>query len=178
LGFVNPEEAVLDTNQTEFANAWATANGLVELRRPSPAAGLQALADRFAIIETIQTYGWSVDERRMDIFADLFANDATFDIVIAGAEPVQTPSGRDAIVTWMSDYMDALDFQMRHRMGNVLVTEQSGDAATALSYLLLTATTPERTEPMATACYTWRLVREDDAWRVAHISAAFDRMFG
>jgi hypothetical protein len=169
---------MLDTNQIDFANAWATANGLVDLQRCKPSADLQALADRFAIIEAIQTYCWSVDERRMDVFADLFTLDATFDIVIAGVGPVETPSGRDAIVTWMSDYMDALDFQMRHRMGNVLVTEQSRDSATALSYLLLTSTTPERTEPMATACYTWQLVREDDTWRVARISAAFDRTFG
>jgi hypothetical protein len=48
-------------------NAWATANGLVDVRRPGPAADVQALTDRFAIIELIQTYGWSVDERRMGI---------------------------------------------------------------------------------------------------------------
>lgn len=168
----------MTAQEIQFGNSWATGNGLVSVSRAAPVSDPAGLADRLAIIETIQTYGWSVDERRMDVFADLFTEDAAFEIVVAGTGPVDAPTGRDAIVEWMSAYMDALEFQMRHRMGNVLVTEQTADSAAALSYLLLTSTTPERTEAMATACYSWQLVKEDTTWRVAKISAAFDRTFG
>lgn len=167
----------MEQSKVAFGNSWVSRAGLVDLRRPARAADAGAIADRLAITEIVHSYGWSVDERRMDMFADMLTEDATFDIVIADGDPVETPSGREAIVSWMSDYMDALDFQMRHRMGNVLVTAQDGDTATAISYLFLTSTTPERVEPMATAVYTWNLAREDDTWRVSHISAAFDRTF-
>lgn len=35
----------------------------------------------------------------------------------------------------------------------MLVTAQNGDTASALSYLFLSSTTPERTEPIATALH-------------------------
>lgn len=149
----------------------------MDVQRTRPPRDAESLADRLAIIETIQSYGWSVDERRMDLFADLLTEDARFDIVIAGVGPAETPTGRGPITQWMSDYMDALDFQMRHRMGNVLVTEQDADAASAVSYMQLTSTTPERVEVMTTALYSWKLAKEGDVWRISLISAAFDRTF-
>lgn len=167
----------MQKGQADFGNSWATVNRLIELRRPAAAGDARAAADRFAIIETVQTYGWAVDERRRDVIADLFTEDAAFEIIVAGADPVETPSGRDAIVAWLGDYMDALDFQMRHHMGNVLVIDQSAESAEALCYLLLTSTTPERAEVIATAAYTWQLVRDDGAWRVARVFGAFDRTF-
>ncbi len=168
------------TNETEvpgFALSWGHANGLVDLRRPAPAADLRTLTDRQAIVETVHAYGWSVDERRWDVLADILAEDFQFRGVIAGAAALDAIDGRDAFIDWLKAYTDTLDAQLRHNFANVLATEQGATEATALAYLILCSATPEGARVASTAFYRVSLRREDETWRIARLYTGFDAAF-
>jgi SnoaL-like domain len=160
-----------------FALSWGHAAGLVALSRPAPPADLDALVQRQAIVETVQAYGWAIDERRWDVLADVLAEDHRFRGVVAGAARLDSLDGRDALIDWLRAYTDTLDAQLRHCFTNILVTEQGAGEATALAYLTLCSSTPQGTRVASTAFYRVSLRRQDGAWRIAALYTGFDAAF-
>jgi hypothetical protein len=158
-----------------FGYGWATTNGLVDVVRPTVRRGQ---ADDIAAIQaTVITYGLSVDQRRFDVMRDLFSDDASFSIVIASGEPIAPVHGGDTIRTWMEDYMVARTDQLRHLMGNIVVSELGEDTATALAYLTLLSSTPAATIVVTSAWYRFGLSLRDASWRFDTVLAGFDRPF-
>lgn len=168
------------TNETEvpgFALSWGHANGLVELRRPVIAADAGALIQRQAIIETLQAYGWSIDERRWEVLGDILTEDFVFRGDIAGAAHLDELDSREGYLDWLKAYTGTLEAQLRHTFSNVLVTEQEDASATALAYVVLLSVTPEGARVASTAFYRASLRREDGTWRIARLYTGFDAAF-
>lgn len=160
----------------EFGYGWGSAASLLDLTRPRVRVAGE-LADCFAIEQTVRAYGWAIDENRFDLLAELLAPQAEFSGEIAGVGPLDTVSGRDDLVSWLSAYMNGRSDQLRHSMGNVLVTEVGAASATAIAYLTLHGTTSEETVPLSTAFYRFTFSRSEDAWFVDSVFAGFDKSF-
>lgn len=159
-----------------FAYGWGSAGSLVALVRPTVPTAAE-LADRHAIEQTVRTYGWAIDENRFDVFAELLGPDVEFSGVIAGVAPLDTVAGRETLTQWLREYMATRTDQLRHSLGNVIVTELADGRATALAYLTLHSTTAEATTPLASAFYRFTLFRQDDGWFVDTVFAGFDKPF-
>ena len=155
--------------------AWGSAQQLVDVTRP--VVRNDRVGDLIAIEATIRTYGWAIDENRFDVLRAVLATDAEFSGVIAGVAALDTVRGRDVLAAWLEKYMAARSDQLRHSLGNIVVTELGGETATAQCYLTLLATTSEATTVLATAFYRFTLSRFDDAWSVETLFAGFDKAF-
>lgn len=160
----------------DFNYGWGSAASLLDVTRPTVRSA-DEVADCFAIEQTVRAYGWAVDENRFDLLAALLAPQAEFSGYIAGVGPLETVSGRDELVPWLSGFMNSRVDQLRHSMGNVLISEVGAERAKALVYLTLHATTPQETVPLATAFYRFTFSKTGDAWFVDSVFAGFDKSF-
>jgi len=157
--------------------AWGHVQRLISVHRPAPAGGPEQVADRLAIAETISCYGWGFDERRADLLGDLFTADGVWTGSIAGSTELESHRGRDAIVSFLSEFWMGLHDQRRHNFVNVLVTEQDETRATALAYLLLTAGSGTDITIVTSGFYRLSLAKEDRTWRMSELYAGFDVPF-
>ena len=155
--------------------AWASAQQLVDVTRP--VVRNDRVGDLIAIEATIRTYGWAIDENRFDVLRAVLAKDAEFSGVIAGVAALDTVRGRDVLAAWLEKYMAARSDQLRHSLGNIVVTELGAKTATAQCYLTLLATTSAATTVLATAFYRFTLSLLDDEWSVETVFAGFDKAF-
>lgn len=160
-----------------FGYGWGHEWVLSDLSAPRVPTTLHELADRHALEQTVRCYGWAIDENRFDVFAELLDDDVSFSGAIASVSLLDEVRGRDTLVVWLSDYMRAREDQLRHVLGNVLITEYDGQGATALAYLTLMSSTTAGTTAVATAFYRFTLVKRDDAWLVKTVYAGFDAPF-
>lgn len=160
-----------------FALSWGSAHDLVEPRRPARAADADALADRQAIIETLQAYGWSIDERRWDMLGDILSEDHVYRGDVAGAAHLPEFDSRDSYIDWLKNYTDTLDAQLRHTFSNLLVTSQEAGEAHLIAYLQLCSITTEGARLASTAFYDVALRREDGTWRITRTYTGFDAAF-
>ena len=158
-----------------FSYAWGSAQHLVDVTRPVVLH--HRVGDLVAIEATIRTYGWAIDENRFDMLRAVLADDAEFSGVIAGVAALDTVRGRDVLCAWLAEFMATRSDQLRHSLGNIVVTELGDKTATAQCYLTLLATTSEATTVLATAFYRFTLSRLDDAWSVETVFAGFDKAF-
>jgi len=160
----------------DFGYGWGSGALLIEVARPR-VRDAGELVDCHAIEQTVRAYGWAIDENRFDLLASLLSPQAEFSGQIAGVGALATVTGRDELVSWLRAFMVGRSDQLRHSMGNVLLTDVGAGRATALAYLTLHATTPEGTRPLATAFYRFTLSRVDDAWFVDRVFSGFDTSF-
>ena len=158
-----------------FRYAWGSAHQLVDVTRPVVLH--DRVGDLVAIEATIRTYGWAIDENRFDLLRAVLAEDAEFSGVIAGVAVLEAVRGRNVLCAWLEEFMAARSDQLRHSLGNIVVTELGDKTATAQCYLTLLATTREATTVLATAFYRFTLSRLDDAWSVETLFAGFDKAF-
>ena len=164
------------TAAPDLVYGWGSTGSFIEVNRPKIRA-VDDVGDCHAIEQTVRAYGWAIDENRFDLLADLLSPQVEFSGTIAGVGPLETVAGRSELVSWLSAYMTTRTDQLRHSMGNVLLTDLSQGRATALAYLTLHGTKPEGTLPLATAFYRFTLSRNEDAWFVDSVFAGFDKSF-
>jgi uncharacterized protein (TIGR02246 family) len=160
---------------------WARKAGQVALAPASAdttGGNADAVADRLAIAELIARYGWGYDERDLDTLADCFTADGVWEGSLMGADGVGPHQGREAVVAFLTDFWGVQTDQRRHIFTNVVVTDLSGDRATAHAYLLLTASTGGTMTPVTNGPYRFEVRRDGDGvWRMARLVAGFDAPF-
>ena len=160
-----------------FKGGWGHANGLVNIRVAEPLADLAALRDRLAIEQVIMSYGWCIDEKQFDVLRDLLTEDMAFTGCIASVAPFDPLVGREVFVPWLEAFMATREDQLRHNLGNIVVTEQTATDATAVAYLTLTSSTVEGARILATAFYRLALIKRGDFWQISAMYGAFDSQF-
>jgi hypothetical protein len=141
-----------------------------------PASSRSALATQ-QIIERVSRYGWSFDERRADLLAECFTDDAVWSGDIAGERPVSTVRGRDAVVGWLSEFWPRQQDQRRHLMMSVSVTLKNETQASALSSLLLTSAKSSTLSLVLTSFYQFELERSRGIWRISSLFEGCDVPF-
>lgn len=114
-------------------------------------------ADRLELHELPGRYGDAIDDRAWDRLAQIFTEDAVFDLTDLGAPRLE---GLAAIKQYIAE--DA-DHPRTHTMTNIYVDETAEGAR--LSFRIL-ALLPERR--VGTASYYDDVVKTPDGWRVQH----------
>ena len=156
---------------------WAHKAGILDLRSPvAPIERCQA-SDRADVCERIARYCWAYDERRIDRLRDCFTSDAIWEGSVLGQVQIGPFEGGDSIVDWLSKFWPHQRDQRRHMLLNTIVEEQSDVTATALSYLLLMASTGEAMSLESMGFYRTSYRRQDLTWRISRLTAGFDKPF-
>lgn len=140
---------------------------------------LHAVADRLAIHELFATYAHTYDQGRLDDLADLWTEDAVFEIRGSIGSMPTVMAGRDQIVAHMRARHEATrPVQRRHVITNVVVESLDGDTATAAATLLLGSTLDGLLSLPVTGRYEDELARVDGRWRIRRQVLTLDAPLG
>jgi 3-phenylpropionate/cinnamic acid dioxygenase small subunit len=123
--------------------------------------------DIVLIHQLIGRYGYLIDHRQWDRFADLFLPDATIDYRSSTGRVER--SGREAIVAWFSELEDS--HPPAHHVTNILVDERADPAGRVDvdSKFLAPYTRPNHAEKrLYGGEYHDVVVKTADGWRFAH----------
>lgn len=129
---------------------------------------LQRAADRASVVELVGAYGYYLDTNQFEAFADLFHEDATYDIQ---PDPGLIPlplAGRDAIVAAMRGARERTGKAAfpRHIASNVVFLDQGATEAATASFLLVVYTFPDGTHELRrTGTCLDRFRKDGDRWR-------------
>jgi len=136
-----------------------------------------ACTDDTGMLNTVYEYAYALDEKRFDLFADCFTEQAIIDIrVYDAAVPVPHLEGRSAIVEFFETGRAPHRDRRRHVITNVRV-ERRGDSAQVHSYVVLYSTEKEVTQLLCTGQYVDDLVVEDGRWRIQKKLIDLDSMY-
>ena len=157
--------------------AWANRAGRIILQALRGAHGTAEAIDRALIAERIYRYGWAYDERDQALFADCFIEDSVWEGNVMVEVAVGPFIGRDAIVTFNTDFWKVQVDQRRHIFSNVTIDDLSETSAVAHAYLLLTSSQESAMTPVTTGAYRIEVVKEATIWRIKHLTSSFDAAF-
>lgn len=125
--------------------------------------------DRLAILEQIARYSYAWDDRDLDAYVALFADDAAFVVDPELPDgPTTAARGHEAIRAWARERMDARKpgVQVRHHQSGTLFEELDGDRARTRTMLLTSRVGPDGERPSSGVYYDeWR--RTPQGWRFA-----------
>lgn len=150
---------------------WAHTTGLIAMTPdhvPIDANVRAALEDR------LHRYCWGFDERRHDVLANCFTEDAVWRANVMGETEVGPFVGHAAVLTWLTRYWDHQIDQRRHLVLNFVVNRVEEDTASALAYLLLMGASDASSQMESMGIYHVDFRREGALWRIAVLSAGFD----
>ena len=131
------------------------------------------MSDQQTVGQLFSTYAWSMDSKEFELFDEVFSEDATFVVSIAGTVAAGPFEGRAAVVDFIrSTTLDQTD-QRRHVITNVRLA--GGDKATSTLTLLVV----DNGELIVKSCGVYRvdLVQEGGAWRFGAMDLALDLGF-
>lgn len=151
--------------------AWADRTGLIDLSAEAvvvPPAVHQHVVDRF------HRYCWGFDERRRDVLSDCFTEDAVWEANVMGETAVGPFRGRDAVIKWLTRYWEVQRDQRRHVITNVVISRASDDELTVLGYIVLIGSRRSASALEAAGVYQLSCRREEERWRIDHLTAGFD----
>jgi SnoaL-like domain len=158
--------------------AWGHATGVLDLSANENVRG-DLLPDRVALIDRMYRYAWSFDERQLEMLADCFTVDATWEANFMGTSSIGPFIGHAEVVTFMSSFWPNQMDQRRHMIMNPLIEDQGEEEATVLTYHLLVSTTvASGVVPVTTGFYRVRMAKSPDGiWRIKHLVAGYDVPF-
>ncbi|MFE7841714.1 nuclear transport factor 2 family protein [Streptomyces sp. NPDC057474] len=134
-------------------------------------------ADRLLILEVINRYAWSYDERDMDALGRSFTEDAVFAGNLAGSVEIGPINGRDAIVEWLRGHMDSQSDQRRHSVTNPTFVSQTEDGAVVNAFLVLAAVSDGQVRLVTTGFYKVDVRKTTDGWAISRLFGGFDTAF-
>ncbi|MCR9096074.1 MAG: nuclear transport factor 2 family protein [bacterium] len=140
--------------------------------------GIQA--DRLAIADAIAQYAYQWDAKNAEGFADLFTEDAIFEVEVSGVRvPDARVEGRPAIYAYAKDSHEGrlAGKQTRHHMTSLVFIALTDDAATTENMVLVThqSGTDATPQPRASGIYrnTWR--KTSQGWKISRRLLLLDR---
>jgi hypothetical protein len=131
---------------------------------------MSQLTTRESIEQTINNYGWSIDNGDSDGFAACFTDSG--ELVV---DPNTTVTGSAELRNFVAARVAARapGSIVRHHSTGVTIVKQTDDEARVRSLFLATVLRAEGLSPMATGWYDDELVRDGDTWvikrRVLHL---------
>jgi ketosteroid isomerase-like protein len=159
------------------APAWAQAAGLVSLRSRRDREAMPGLDARQAMQEVIHRYCWAFDERRPNLLAECFTEDAVWEASVMGETRVGPFVGQAEVQEWLSRFWSHQRDQRRHLILNFILEDLQDDRGTALAYLLLLGSSDATSRMETSGFYRLSYRREQDGWRIEHLQAGFDSPF-
>lgn len=131
------------------------------------------MIDQQTVSQLFSTYAWSMDAREFDLFDEVFSEDASFVVSIAGAVAAGPFEGRAALVDFIRSTTLEQQDQRRHVITNVRLAGDGGATAT------LTLLVVDNGVLTVKSCGVYRvgLVQEGGAWRFGTMDLALDLGF-
>ena len=163
--------------KTAEAPAWGRSNGFVDVGVSAAELSADQVRDRLLILDVVNRYGWSYDERDLASLERTFTADAVFDGNVAGSFPVGPYEGRAAIVEWLQGHMDSQQDQRRHATTNPTFVAQTDSTATVNAYLILTSVADGQARLVTSGFYRFDLTKAEGSWAISHIFGGFDAAF-
>ena len=133
--------------------------------------------DRLLVLDVVNRYGWSCDERDIDSLRRTFAEDAVIDGSVAAQVEIGPFKGRETFVKWNEAHMATQDDQRRHMILNPTFVVQTSTTAVVNAYLMLTSVAKGQPRLVTTGLYRFELEKRDGSWMVIHLFAGFDSAF-
>ncbi len=133
--------------------------------------------DRHAIQQLLSSYGFHHDARDFDSLAECFAEDATYTMVVAGAQPIGPKFGRDAIVDQIRLLKSRQTDQRRHVITNFLFDQETASRARVRTYVTVIAVADGVLEVVSSGIYTDIVARTEWGWRIADKRLHLDKGF-
>jgi hypothetical protein len=170
---------VTDGSFTRSEAGWAHRASLVNLKPNAAAYGSAVPADdRAAINEVFARYAIAYDERRFDVLASCFHEDASYDVWL-GPRRVSKFEGRQAIVDGIeSVIVEQGTEQRRHHIGNVVLDSLGPAAALATAYASVVIVGAAGVAVQASAIYNAELACRDGVWRFTKVVVGLDGYMG
>ena len=125
-----------------------------------------SIDDKMAIQELLSRAAYSLDERVEDVLAACFAEDAEFSLRIAGGDLVGPFTGREGIMTLMTDSFAQQTDQRRHVVSNIFFESAADQKATVMSNLTLFSTENGEIRLITAGVYKDEVVNNDGEWRL------------
>jgi 3-phenylpropionate/cinnamic acid dioxygenase small subunit len=130
------------------------------------------MPDYATTAELFARYAAAMDDNDFDMLGDVFTQDATFIVDIAGGPTVGPYETRDAIVEFISSTTQEQQDQRRHVITNV---RRDGDRARAILSLFVTA--EGELVIQTTGVYRTELAEEGGALRFRSMKLSLDRPY-
>jgi hypothetical protein len=158
---------------------WAHRVSLIDLKPHGSALGIAVPADdRAAINEVFARYAIAYDERRFDVLASCFHDDASYDVWL-GPRRVAKFEGRQALVGGIeSVIVEQGAEQRRHHIGNIVLDTLGPAAVLATAYANVVIVGAGGVAVQASAIYHAELARRDDIWRFTKVVVGLDGYMG
>ena len=135
------------------------------------------MADRQAITDLFADYAWALDANDFDLLAQVFHEDASFTINIAGADPVGPIEPGAAIVEFIRGTVQGQDDQRRHVITNMRYESESDAAAQVTATLTLIVVANGSLSVQSTGVYHVEIVQEGGTWQFRQFSLDLDLPF-
>ena len=135
------------------------------------------MADRDANAELLSHYAWAMDAGDVEALNDVFTEDASFVIHIAGADSVGPISPRKEIVDFIGSTVQGQQDQRRHVISNQHYEREGDDDAVVTTMLTLNVIADGRLTVQATGVYRAEVLRQDGGWRIRDFSISLDLPF-
>jgi hypothetical protein len=156
---------------------WGRSNGFIDVGVSAADLSPEQVKDRLLVLDVVNRYGWSYDERDMGALERTFTLEAVFDGNVAGSVPIGPYEGRGAIVDWLKGHMAAQEDQRRHTILNPIFVSQTESSAVVNAYLVLTSVAGGQVRLVTTGFYKFELEKREGMWAIGHIFAGFDSAF-
>ena len=135
------------------------------------------MADRDAIAELMSHYAWAMDAGDFEALNDVFTEDASFVIHIAGADSVGPIAPRKEIVDFIGSTITGQQDQRRHVVTNQRYEREGEDDAVVTTTLTLNVVADGKHTVQSTGVYRAEVVREDGSWRIRDFTISLDLPF-
>lgn len=131
-------------------------------------------AEQLAVHQSLARYAFALDQQDLEALGAVLTEDATWAFKIAGESDLGPVVGRDAILEFVLDTMDAETNQRRHNLVNMVFHSADADTALVHAYLMLTSNAGGSSSVVATGFYTFRLEHAGGEWRIAELFLGTD----
>jgi 3-phenylpropionate/cinnamic acid dioxygenase small subunit len=135
------------------------------------------MADRDAIAELLSNYAWAMDAGDFQALNDIFSEDGSLMIHIAGADSIGPISPRDAVVEFIGSTITGQQDQRRHVVSNQRYESEGADDAVVTATLTLNVIADGKLTVQSTGVYRTEVARTEGSWRMRSLSISLDLPF-
>jgi uncharacterized protein (TIGR02246 family) len=135
------------------------------------------MADRDAIAELLSDYAWAMDAGDFQALNDIFSEDGSMVIHIAGADSIGPIEPRDAVVDFIGSTITGQQDQRRHVVSNQRYESEGDDEAVVTATLTLNVIADGKLTVQSTGVYRAEVVNTEGGWRMRSLSISLDLPF-
>lgn len=167
----------MNAAETAFRPAWGHAFHLIDMGLTPLVVSSETEAQRANVLQAINRYIWSYDERQLDAIDHSFTEQATWKCYFANSGLAVSLEGRAEISAWLTNQMEQRVDQRRHYLHNYVFTELAEESVTVIASVLLYSAGLDESRQSGTGFYSFTLVPHvsiPGAWAISDLVVGYD----